>query len=299
MKKSFLKKPLSIILSGLALCLTLTGCNDNNTSKPNNTPDEYGVVADDYGIDVLIKVHNGLLEKHTTYVPYFRFSQYQSDSKKYISVDTYAEDHTKNVQFYTGKLLSKPGSYTREHVWACANSNGMWTHNKSDGANCVDGSGYKGGGSDLYHIRPCDSAINTWRGNGKFYEFNDNEKKYEYTDGGPYKMYTNVDGDFATKVEPDDHYKGDIARILMYVYVHYINMGVTNDYTGPLKLTDVFNSNYSLSEVQQLMVKWNELDPVDETEKLRNDTVETIQGNRNPFVDHPEYMRRIFNLDEE
>ena len=46
------------------------------------------------------------------------------------------------------------------------------------------------------------------------------------------------------------------------------------------------------------MLKWNELDPVDDTERLRNDTIEQIQGNRNPFVDHPEYRARCFDLDE-
>ena len=48
--------------------------------------------------------------------------------------------------------------------------------------------------------------------------------------------------------------------------------------------------------MQKIMVKWNNLDPVSETEKLRNQTVQAIQGNRNPFVDYPHLMAKCFNL---
>ena len=44
------------------------------------------------------------------------------------------------------------------------------------------------------------------------------------------------------------------------------------------------------------MCKWNAIDPVDATELLRNDTIQAIQGNRNPFIDHPELMAACFGL---
>lgn len=297
MKKSNITKSFGILLSGLAMVLSLSGCDRGSvtTSIVDGTTDEYGLTASAHGNRMFLAVHNKMIADHTNYITYNRVNYYLSDHGDVKSTDTYGKDTSKNVLFYTGKVVSKGTSYTREHVWACANSNGMWTHNKSDGANYVDGSGYKGGGSDLYHIRPCDSAVNTFRGNGKFYEFSENEKYYEHGDGGPYTIKSDKEGDYGTKIEPADEYKGDIARILMYIYVHYSKVGVTNEYTGSLKLTDVFNSGYSEQQIKDLMVKWNELDPVDETEKLRNDNVEKIQGNRNPFVDHPDYMARIFD----
>ena len=42
--------------------------------------------------------------------------------------------------------------------------------------------------------------------------------------------------------------------------------------------------------------RWNKLDPVDQAELERNDAIEKIQGNRNPFIDHPEYVDQISNF---
>lgn len=293
MKNLHQRKSIGLFLSSMALIFTLTGCTNNpsTSNSKDDTPDEYGVLESDHGGRLQVKLHNKMLETHTTYVPYYRVNSYIGQGLTDVDAT-----QSNNIYFYTGKKVSKSTVGTREHVWACANSNNMWTHNSSDGSHYVDGSGYRGGGSDLYHIRPCDGSINTFRGNGKFYEFSEGEKTYTHSDGGPYVLTTDREGDYATKVEPDDHFKGDIARILMYIYVHYNSIGLSNNYTGRLKLTDVWNSGYSETEIQKLMVKWNELDPVDETEKIRNDNVEKIQGNRNPFVDHPEYMARAFDI---
>ena len=103
--------------------------------------------------------------------------------------------------------------------------------------------------------------------------------------------------------------KGDVARILLYVYVHYSERGITpeggvtsggntftyKDMVGSLSLTQVMG--YSTEQrCQEKLAAWNELDPPSEVEKLRNDTVQKIQGNRNPFVDYPELVNQMFNI---
>ena len=309
---------------GAVLSTSLAACN-GGAGK-----DDYGISKDAIGPELLGLLHDRMMDTHSTYIKYTQVNNYLRTDP---STDEDSSDSSKNVLFYSGKRVSKGFSSTREHVWACANSNSMWTHTSSDGQYYVDGANYVGGGSDLYHIRPCGGNLNTVRGNGKFMEFP--ESAVEGTDywlagetGGLYTMkvnceLTNVNVDkitlvsqnsesnvnkgYATKVEPADEYKGDIARILMYIYVHYSSKLGDNDrldatkksYLGDLRLRDVFNSTYTYQDIYNLLVKWNNLDPVDDNEKKRNDTIEKIQGNRNPFVDHPEYMARCWSIDEE
>ena len=96
--------------------------------------------------------------------------------------------------------------------------------------------------------------------------------------------------------EPLDEVKGDVARILFYVYTHYNTYanvhgttngntnGQTANYFGTLHFTDVVSAS-SEAEAIALLLEWNELDPVDEIETKRNEEVYKIQGNRNPFID--------------
>ncbi|MBQ8292244.1 MAG: endonuclease [Bacilli bacterium] len=105
-----------------------------------------------------------------------------------------------------------------------------------------------GAGSDLHHIRPCNISVNSSRGNKKF--------------GTSHGYY-----------EPIDEYKGDTARIIFYLMVAYTE---ADNYT--------FNT---VSESVEILLAWNELDPVSSLEISRNDKIEDIQGNRNPFIDYP------------
>ena len=112
-------------------------------------------------------------------------------------------------------------------------------------------------GSDLHHIRPCKPSVNSSRGN----------KKFGTTTNGNYYC-------------PDDAYKGDVARIIFYLMVAYNEA-----------------DNYSFTSVAQsltMLLDWNELDPVSELEIVRNDKIEVIQGNRNPFIDYPELADQIW-----
>ena len=43
-----------------------------------------------------------------------------------------------------------------------------------------------------------------------------------------------------------------------------------------------------------VLLQWHKQDPVDEYEKQRNEKIYEIQGNRNPFIDHPEWVEKIW-----
>ena len=98
--------------------------------------------------------------------------------------------------------------------------------------------------------------------------------------------------------------KGDVARALLYMDVRYEGgtHGVTGAAEPDLILTDdpgliqSSSSNLSVAYMGRLadLLQWHAEDPVDAKEQLRNEAVYSYQGNRNPFIDHPEWAACIF-----
>jgi len=157
--------------------------------------------------------------------------------------------------------MSQWNGWNREHVWP-----------KSLGGNTTTG-----GGADLHHIRPSDASVNSSRGNKKFGNAPNGTAKYGSNPasgvlGGHYN---------STYFEPLDNVKGDMARICLYVYVRW------GSAWGATSITKVFQS-------VDVLLEWMEIDPVDTWELGRNEVVEDIQGNRNVFIDYPEYAWLIF-----
>ena len=118
-------------------------------------------------------------------------------------------------------------------------------------------------GSDLHHIRPCDNSLNGRRGNKKFGSTTNSEYFYPY----------NVENS-------GTDYRGDVARIIFYLMVRYSD-------------SDRYDWN-SIAESYDVLIKWHLADEVDSFEISRNDKIYSIQGNRNPFIDHPEYAKTIW-----
>lgn len=96
--------------------------------------------------------------------------------------------------------------------------------------------------------------------------------------------------------EPRDSDKGDAARCMFYQCVTYTGVA----YTGPVNTNVVYGGSWSLpnyisntnpyGQDQNILKTWNDQDPPDNFEIARNDYVDSLQGNRNPFIDHPEYV---------
>ena len=156
--------------------------------------------------------------------------------------------------------------WNREHVWPKS----LGDFDDGDSPGC-----------DLHHVRPADAKINGTRSN----------KKYNYvTDGKEAPgILTTVSGGNSSGsgdngyFEPLDNVKGDVARICLYVYVRYGGQILAcNDITNVFESVDV-------------LLEWCELDPVDTWELSRNDVVSSVQGNRNVFIDYPEYAWLLFD----
>lgn len=123
--------------------------------------------------------------------------------------------------------------------------------------------------SDLHHLYPSDSQMNSVRGNNEFGEVVKDSKILKC----PVSRTGRAAGGGAEVFEPPTEHKGNVARALFYFSVHY---------SAPLS-----------PRQEATLRKWNKEDPVDEEEVRRNDAILKIQGNRNPFVDYPELADRI------
>ncbi len=142
--------------------------------------------------------------------------------------------------------------------------------------------------SDLFHLVPTDGYVNNRRSN---YPFGDVNSASWTSDNGSKLGSSAVSGYTGTVFEPIDDYKGDFARALFYMSVCYMdkNLGqaTTSMYTnGSLKPWAV-----------ALLIQWHTLDPVSQKEINRNNAVYEKQGNRNPFIDYPELVGKIYGAD--
>ena len=151
-------------------------------------------------------------------------------------------------------------------VWSC-NREHVWPQS-------LGGNNTSGGGADLHHIRPSENLINSTRGNMLY----GNVSSGKPVSGN---LSNSLGGYSGTYFEPLDNVKGDVARICLYMYVRW------NTGWGCSSVTEVFQS-------VDVLLDWCEQDPVDTWEMGRNEVVGAIQGNRNVFIDYPEYAWQLF-----
>lgn len=163
--------------------------------------------------------------------------------------------------------------WNREHVWA-----------KSRG----DFGTSNGPGTDLHHIRAEDVTTNSARGN---LAFDDGGSTY-VDSGGNYSGTTPAKSD-SDSWYPGDEVRGDVARMIFYMAVRYEGENGEVD----LELTEDILSTSDKQPyhgVLSALLAWNELDPVSSVEMTRNNTIYSYQGNRNPFIDNPDYADAIW-----
>ena len=156
-------------------------------------------------------------------------------------------------------LWDSGSTWNREHVWA-----------KSLGG-FTSGAAY----TDLHHLKPADPSVNSSKGNKSFDAGGDQHPEATECYSTTYTW------------EPPDDVKGDIARILFYMDVRYEG----GDNEPDLTIVEEVNT-YPNPEIGRLttLLQWHIQDPVDAFELNRNEVIYGIQGNRNPFIDHPEYV---------
>ncbi|RFN57848.1 endonuclease [Marixanthomonas ophiurae] len=142
--------------------------------------------------------------------------------------------------------------YNREHTFPRSLANPPMPNN---GNNTV------GIGADPQNLRPSDVQANGNRGNKKFITGSGNA------------------GSVSSSWYPGDEWKGDVARIMMYMYTRY------GDRCLPSLVGN--GATQGSTDMLELFLQWNVDDPVSELEDQRNPYLEDEYGNRNPFIDNP------------
>ncbi len=209
-------------------------------------------------------------------------------------------DVYKNASY--AKISGGTGAYNREHSWP-----------KSYGFPNDGSSNYPY--TDAHHLFVSDSGYNSSRSNKPYRDCHSgcSEKTTDFTDGrgggsGSYPGNSNwTEGSFTQGTwQTWGGRQGDVARALLYMDVRYEggSHGVTGHSEPDLVLTDTESfidssntgSNESVAYMGMLSVllQWHYADPVDSREVYRNEVVYSFQGNRNPFIDHPEWVACVF-----
>ncbi|OQX99174.1 MAG: hypothetical protein B6I20_10235 [Bacteroidetes bacterium 4572_117] len=180
------------------------------------------------------------------------------------------------ILLYTGWTMdaaleyNNENGWSREHVWA-----------KSHG----DFGTEKGAGTDVHAIRPSDITVNSARSN------------HDFSAGG--NIYIDADGTTGCRRtsnswEPRDVVKGDVARMIFYMATRYEGEGEEPD----LEIVDYVNSSQNKEPIHGKfsdLYEWHLKDTVSSWEQNRNDIIYyQYQGNRNPFIDHPEFVEKIW-----
>ncbi len=182
-----------------------------------------------------------------------------SDSSKVLLVYGYNDTDGNNNTDRTRSVNNNGGSsgdWNREHVYPKSLGN--------------PNLGTSGPGADAHHLRPADTQRNSSRGSRKFGDGNGNS-------GANNQGYW----------YPGDEWKGDVARMMMYMYIRYGNRCLP-------KNVGVGTTTSNDSNMLNLFLEWNAEDPVSQLELQRNPVLENLQGNRNPFIDNPAFATQIW-----
>ena len=150
-----------------------------------------------------------------------------------------------------------------------------------------------GAATDYMHIVPTDKFVNALRGSFIFGEVT-NPTTTTLNGGklGPV-AFSGLTG---TAFEPIDAYKGDFARAFLYFVTRYESS--MTGWAGGGNGTQAFDpSAYPSVDLPylRLMIKWHGQDPVSQKERDRNDSGYVYQGNRNPYIDRPEFVSQVYS----
>ena len=216
-----------------------------------------------------------------------KYTSYDGLANAFKVADADPDNNGNVIWFYTGTSVpfsgfgGSVGATNREHVWP------------KDGGDAFPAE--SGPGSDAHHLRPTETQLNSTRGSKNFDEVaqtSANVVKENGSSGYGNSAYgadalCYSSGSF---FYPAKGYRGATARILFYVQTRW------GDHN--LEFVDGAGSSKTIGKISTLL-KWHLEEPPTEEEIRRNEVVFGLQGNRNPFIDHPEYAAQIYCYDGE
>ena len=168
-----------------------------------------------------------------------------------------------------GDAAAEGTGYNREHSWPSS-----WYN--------ASGAAY----TDVFMVYPTDNRVNNMRSN---YPYGETDNPDWVSLNGSKRGPCSYPGYTGEVFEPIDEYKGDFARTYFYVTVRYY----TED--SSWNTTPMTSKSQLQPWAEALLLEWDAADPVDQKEIDRNEAVYAIQHNRNPFIDRPDFVAKVFN----
>jgi endonuclease I len=246
-------------------------------------PSRYYSTATGTGYTLKTQLYN-IIKGHTdkgyaglwvTYDTSDRDNQYENDNS---IIDIYSENPSgKDLYTYTYKT-NQCGSYKIEGD--CYNREHIIPQSIFNSASPMV--------ADAHFIPPTDGKVNSVRSN---YPHGNVAIASTTTKNGGKLGTSAVAGYTGTVFEPINEFKGDIARMYFYFATRYEN--TVSDYPYPM-FNGTNDQVFTKAFLNQLLT-WHTNDPVSTREIARNNAIYTRQGNRNPYIDHPEYVALIWD----
>jgi endonuclease I len=262
-------KPFAIALSSVVLALSIAACGTTagpqapsakragtqTASALRSAPADYYRAAEGQKGQALLRTLADIVSKH---------KDLGYDRARDVMFQTVDDTDNNNIVEcdYTGKTLANiDGKDSAYKGGKGFNAEHTWPQSK----------GATGAAkADLHHLFPTDCNANSRRSSFPF----GNVTNVKWEEGGS-KLGTDAKG--RTVFEPRDDQKGNTARAILYFYMVYGNRADLE--------------NFRVEETT--MKQWHQADPVTAEDLARNDAVFAAQGNRNPFVDRPEFVQAV------
>lgn len=219
-----------------------------------------------------------------------KYTSYDGLANAFKVADADPDNNGNVIWFYTGTSVpfsgfgGSVGATNREHVWP------------KDGGDAFPEK--SGPGSDAHHLRPTETQLNSTRGSKNFDEVAQTSANIVKENGSSGYGNSAYGADAlcyssGSFFYPAKGYRGATARILFYMQTRW---GDHDQYN--LEFVDGAGSSKTIGKISTLL-KWHLEEPPTEEEIRRNEAVFGLQGNRNPFIDHPEYAAQIYCYDGE
>ena len=260
---------------------------DSNSSSDTST--YYASAADLTGLELKTALYN-IIKDHTTktYSNLWDFMSTNSLDVYYENdgtiLDMYSENPSSSDTYNYTPVTDQCGNYSGEG--SCYNREHSFPKSWFDDQYPMY--------TDIHHLFATDGYVNGKRSN---YPYGVVGTSTFVSDNGSKVGSASSDlGYSGTVFEPIDEFKGDFARAYFYMATRYediISTWEVNSDSAAAVLDS--SSDYVFEEWVITMLKtWNENDPVSQKELDRNEAAYEFQGNRNPFIDHPEYVNEIW-----
>ena len=239
----------------------------------------YSTATGKTGDELKTALHD-IIKGHTSISYQQIWSAFWSTDNKGNNVvwDMYSDGANYTYNYYSGNGNDQCGEYTQEGD--CFNREHSWPKSWFSGDEQTIP------GRDLHHIFPTDGFVNAQRSSYPFGEVNN--ASWTSQNGSKLGTCKSSLGYSGTVFEPIDEYKGDFARAIMYMSVRYYSEDSDWGSSG------MTNKSVIKPWAIAMLLNWSDNDPVSQKEIDRNEVVYGIQGNRNPFIDHPEYAHLIW-----